>query len=92
MKFRDAFGAADSYVHAMSMMVEGTLSGSEHSKEYCAFMLMIDGAKKEINDAQLLVDDMEAGDAQCSDPTLHCSREGMGSGFRRRLRQGRRLP
>lgn len=55
-RLRDAIGASESYLHAIATMVEVVCKGE--GKDYCALLLMIDGAKKELSDAHLVVDEM----------------------------------
>ncbi|UIK05030.1 hypothetical protein [Neorhizobium galegae] len=58
-RFRDNLGTADSYLHVMERMTESAFNRS--GNDYCAFMLIIEAARKEISEAQVLVDEMEAG-------------------------------
>lgn len=59
-KFRDALGAAESYLRALEMMVCATFDGA--GKDYCAFLVVIDAAKAEVQEAHELVDEMEGGE------------------------------
>ena len=59
-KFRDALGAADSYLHAMKQIFETVFKGGdENMDDYCALHLLADAIQREIREAQSLVDDME---------------------------------
>jgi hypothetical protein len=55
--FRDALGAAESYLHAMSMMFEAV--DLDHDVDACAFDLILSSARDELAKAQGLVDKME---------------------------------
>ncbi|MFN7090693.1 MAG: hypothetical protein ACK4P4_09115 [Allorhizobium sp.] len=57
VKFRDALGAADSYLHALHMMFEAV--ELDHDCDACAFELVLSSAQAELNKAQRIVDDME---------------------------------
>jgi hypothetical protein len=58
-RFRDALGAAESYLRALELMACATFDGG--GKDYCAYLAIIDAAKAEVNAAQVLVDEMEGG-------------------------------
>ena len=58
IKFRDALGAADSYLHALRMMFESR-EGEPGGKDYCSFLLIVEAAQKEVSTAHGLVDEME---------------------------------
>jgi hypothetical protein len=58
--FRDTLGAADSYLHAIERMAESVFNRKGH--DYCAMLLLVEAAKKEIATAQEVVDAMEGGE------------------------------
>lgn len=53
-KLDDAFGAARSYLRAIRLMSETIFQGS--GDDYCALLTMLDGAAREINQAQAVSD------------------------------------
>lgn len=57
VKFRDALGATESYLHAVRMMLQ-TMK-IEGSRDACALDLILEGASTEVAKAQELVDEME---------------------------------
>ncbi|EJK83563.1 hypothetical protein [Rhizobium sp. AP16] len=56
-RFRDALGAAESYLRALELMACATFDGG--GKDYCAYLAIIAAAKAEVNVAQVIIDVME---------------------------------